>query len=266
MSNYHPRSFDLLIIASENKRHLDDYFLLNIFAKKILIEKPLLHRNLNDVEVNSLMERESDIFISSPLRFHQGFVELLRNREAIGETSNIEARCQSWLPDWRPWRNYREGFWNDPVQGGVLREIVHELDYLIRVFGTLDPVYSSMSHSKFLLLDVESSIDAFLRTPNLVHLNVHLDYSSAISRRYFRMDGSNGSLQWDILKGELSINSNRNGAKVQVFENDLNRNMTFQRQIESILNPRSWPVSATNLKEGLSALQLIDKIYSIAKK
>jgi hypothetical protein len=80
------------------------------------------------------------------------------------------------------------------------------------------------------------------------------------------MDGSNGSLQWDILKGELSINSNRNGAKVQVFENDLNRNMTFQRQIESILNPRSWPVSATNLTEGLSALQLIDKIYSIAKK
>lgn len=265
-SSYPPGFFDLLIIASENRRHLSDYLLFNIFAKKVLIEKPLLHRVLSDVEVNLLIKRESDIFISSPLRFHQGFVELLRNREAMGEISNIEVRCQSWLPDWRPWRNYRDGFWNDPAQGGVLREIVHEFDYLIRIFGTLNPVYSSFSHSKLLSLDVESSFDAFLRTSNHEQLNVHLDYSSAVSRRYFRMDGTHGSLIWDILQGELSLISTKNVAKIHVFKGDLDRNLTFQRQIESILDQKSWPVSATNLEESLSALRLIDKIYALAKK
>lgn len=262
-SNYSHGHFDLLIIASENKKHLDDYFMLNSFAKKILFEKPLLHRVLNDYETKNLMKRENDIFISSPLRFHEGFVEMLENRKKIGEASNIEVRCQSWLPNWRPTRNYKLGFWNDPEQGGVLREVIHEFDYLIRMFGTLVPVYSSLSTSNFLSLKVESSADVYLKTSTNEKLNVHLDFSSAISRRYFRIDGISGSLHWDLLQGKITGFYPEGPTKIKVFEGDLDRNLTFQRQITSIFNHESWPISSTNLKEGLSTLQLIDKISSL---
>ena len=260
-SIYSAGHFDLLIIASENNKHLSDYFLFNHLARKILFEKPLFYRALTEEEIETLMKREADIFISSPLRFHESFIELTRSLKTVGEISSIESRCQSWLPDWRPGRNFRDGFWNDSIQGGILREIVHELDYLLSIFGQLSPVYAYRSFSEFLSLNVESSIDIFLKEKNDNLVNVHLDFSSAVARRYFRIDGSDGSVKWDVLKGELSLISTHGKHVTRTFNKDLDRNLTFQRQLEFVLGKNNWPIPPTSLKEGLVALQLIDYIY-----
>ncbi len=37
--------------------------------------------------------------------------------------------AQSWLPDWRPDRDYRESYSARLDEGGVLRDLVHEIDY-----------------------------------------------------------------------------------------------------------------------------------------
>ena len=263
-SIYPAGHFDLLIIASENKEHLSDYLHFNHIAKKILFEKPLFYRNLSKEEIEKLMKREADISISSPLRFHESFIELTKSLKTVGEISNIESRCQSWLPDWRPGRNFREGFWNDSIQGGILREIVHELDYLLSIFGQLSPVYAYRSFSEFLSLNVESSIDILLKEKKNNLVNVHLDFSSAVDRRYFRIDGSKGSVKWDVLKGELSLISTQGKHVTRTFYNDLDRDLTFKRQLEFVLGNNNWPIPATSLKEGLVALQLIDDIYFLA--
>ena len=263
-SIYPAGHFDLLIIASENKKHLSDYLHFNHIAKKILFEKPLFYRNLSKEEIEKLMKREADISISSPLRFHESFIELTKNLKTVGEISNIESRCQSWLPDWRPGRNFREGFWNDSIQGGILREIVHELDYLLSIFGQLSPVYAYRAFSEFLSLNVESSIDILLKEKENNLVNVHLDFSSAVARRYFRIDGSEGSVKWDVLKGELSLISTQGKHVTRTFYNDLDRDLTFKRQLEFVFGNNNWPIPATSLKEGLVALQLIDDIYLLA--
>lgn len=263
-SIYPAGHFDLLIIASENKKHLSDYLNFNHIAKKILFEKPLFYRNLSKEEIEKLMKREADISISSPLRFHESFIELTKSLKTVGEISNIESRCQSWLPDWRPGRNFREGFWNDSIQGGILREIVHELDYLLSIFGQLSPVYAYRSFSEFLSLNVESSIDILLKEKKNNLVNVHLDFSSAVARRYFRIDGSEGSVKWNVLKGELSLISTQGKHVTRTFYNDLDRDLTFKRQLEFVFGNNNWPIPATSLKEGLVALQLIDDIYLLA--
>lgn len=254
---------DLLIIASENNRHLSDYRLFNSFANKILIEKPLYHRALKNEEIWELESRKSEIFISSPLRFHEGLQELRDRINAVGEVSNIESRCQSWLPDWRPKRQFRLGFWNDPEQGGILREIVHELDYLSFLFGDLEPLFARAMFSTNLSLKVESGIDMILADRWGRTQNVHLDFSSAIPRRYLRIDGTSGSLHWDLLAGTVFVKSKDEGDSTLIFQRDLDRNLTFRRQLSAILELEPWPISATNLQEALSTLRLVDKIYSM---
>ena len=47
----------------------------------------------------------------------------------------VRVECQSWLPYWRPERDYRESYSARADEGGVLRDLVHELDYAIWAFG-----------------------------------------------------------------------------------------------------------------------------------
>ena len=43
--------------------------------------------------------------------------------------------CQSWLPDWRPGRDYRESYSARADEGGALRDLVPELDYATALLG-----------------------------------------------------------------------------------------------------------------------------------
>lgn len=257
--------FDLLIIASENSKHLFDYFDFNLVAKKILFEKPLHYKALDLNEIDLLSKRELDIFISSPLRFHEGFYSLKNILNQVGEISNIESRCQSWLPDWRPWRDHRDGFWNKKNQGGVLREIVHELDYLIKLFEDISCTYAVAANSNFLNLEVESSIDALLLTKMSRLINLHLDYSSKVSRRFLRIDGTNSSVEWDVLKGTVTKLTNNGAYEIDFYPMDLDRDTIFKRQLQYILQTKPWPVAPTSLSEAIQAINLIDEIYLLCQ-
>ena len=255
--------FDALIIASENINHLSDFEQFSNLSQNVLIEKHLFYKPLNQDEINLLSHFNGNLVISSPLRFHEGYVNLKQLIRNVGRINVVEVRCQSWLPDWRVARDFRKGFWSDVKQGGVLREIVHELDYLVSLFGSLQVLWASSTFSEFLDLDVESGITAILRTSNNVLIDLRLDFSTRAARRHLRVDGDKGSLIWNLLTGTLEFFDGRNSEEYS-HSQDLDRNKTFRRQIDSLINPRTWEVLGTSLFEGLQALDLIDEIYNLA--
>jgi predicted dehydrogenase len=252
--------YDLLIIASVNSRHITDFEIFSSIAKRVLIEKPLFTSSLSEHELRIFESYGGDLIVSSPLRFHNAFVDLSKNLNLVGSVNFIEVRCQSWLPNWRPGRDFRRGFWNEPTQGGVLREIIHELDYLLKLFGPLEVLWATMTDSKLLDLEVESGVSAILRTKSGNIIDLRLDYCSHPPRRHFRIEGDQGTFHWDVLQGTLSF-TNSQGVDLKEYPEDRNRNTTFMRQIESLVNSESWDVSGTDLVEANESLKLVEKLY-----
>jgi predicted dehydrogenase len=97
------------------------------FSGKLLIEKPL----------GGAMPRHdfSLCAVAYNLRFHPALVELaaaLANETIIA----MQVYCGQYLPDWRPGTDYRQSYSADPARGGgVLRDLSHELDYVLWLGG-----------------------------------------------------------------------------------------------------------------------------------
>jgi predicted dehydrogenase len=69
------------------------------------------------------------------LRFHPALAALA---ETVAEERliAIQIYCGQYLPDWRPGTDYRQAYSADPARGGgVLRDLSHELDYLLWLCG-----------------------------------------------------------------------------------------------------------------------------------
>lgn len=252
--------FDAIIIASVNNNHLNDFYDFSKFSNFVLIEKPLYHQSLSKNEFQRLNDYDGKLMVSSPLRFHAGFALVAERLKSVGGINHIEVRCQSWLPSWRPGRDFREGFWNDHTQGGVLREIIHELDYLGYLFGDLQVEWIAASTSKWLDLNVESGVSAILRTKVGEFIDLRLDFCSHNPRRHIRIDGDLGTLNWNVLTGSVDFGFE---GKVDNFHftADLDRNGTFKRQIDALLDASSWKIPGTTLEEASHSLNLVEEMY-----
>jgi predicted dehydrogenase len=97
------------------------------FAGKLLIEKPLG----GDIKPRGF----SLCAVAYNLRFHPA---LSRLAEALADENIVamQVYCGQYLPDWRPGTDYRQSYSADPVRGGgVLRDLSHELDYMLWLGG-----------------------------------------------------------------------------------------------------------------------------------
>lgn len=252
---------DALIIASENEKHISDFMTFAKFTNLVLIEKPLSHLPLRPEELAIFENFQGHLQISSPLRFHKCFVELSERINNFGKVGYIEVICQSWLPNWRLGRDFRKGFWNDPTQGGVLREIIHELDYVQYLFGPLRVCWATATYSDILNLNVESGVTCILESKENEIINLRLDFSSHAQRRIFRLDGDIGTIKWDVLKGTLET-TNQSVFETLSFPSDQDRNQTFVRQIKAFLDHAEWPVPGTNLEDAVNSIKLVEEIYA----
>ena len=115
---------DYIVVSSPTNFHYQHLeFLENTQRnKKILVEKPLF------TEDNDLHLSKNEIFVAYNLRFHP-HLEAVKDALSGREIWSVHARCGSYLPDWRPDRDYKEtSSANKSMGGGVLLDLSHEFD------------------------------------------------------------------------------------------------------------------------------------------
>ncbi len=119
----------------------------------------------------------------------------------IGRVHTVRIECQSYLPDWRPGRSYRESYAARAEEGGVLRDLIHEVDYAGWLFGW--PVWGQGRVRNLGRLGIESEEAAELlwESPEDVLISMSLDYLSRPARRVMRASGEHGTLEWDGIEG-----------------------------------------------------------------
>lgn len=130
--------FDFAIISNPTHLHYDFIKLLADKGIDLFIEKPPVSSLDNIEELLKKVDGSNVItYVACNLRFHPclQFLKnhLNHNQHRINE---VNIYCGSYLPDWRPGKNFREIYSANPeMGGGVHLDLFHELDYAYWLFG-----------------------------------------------------------------------------------------------------------------------------------
>lgn len=228
-----PEEADLVVVATDTARHVADTIAaLESGARVVLVEKPLAHTTA-ECDVLLAHPLSDRVRVCAPLRFHAG---LRAARAHAAERGPGAARVvsQSWLPDWRPDRDYRQSYSARPGEGGVLLDLVHEIDYALWTFG--DPVGSvqallSPVPSPVLGLDVEETADLAWRATSGTEVSLRLDYVTRPTRRFLDLTSPAGSVRWDAVAARVDVVGPDGAATSTSHPEDLDRDAVLARQV-----------------------------------
>lgn len=249
---------DLCVIATRTRNHVRDAMEFAPSSRRLLVEKPLAG-SLSEAMVLASAEAllTKDVTVASPLRFMTGFRESRRLLATLGNLVRVEITCQSWLPDWRPGSDYRASYSTTAGEGGVLLDLIHEVDYAVALFGLPETVSAELSEEPTLGIPVESHADITWKYANF-DLKLRLSFGSKRPVRSLVVEGAGGILEWNLLEGKTSLQREPQGPlTVRYFPKDLDRPSLLRSQLEAALGGHVGESPAT-LANGLMALHLVD--------
>jgi predicted dehydrogenase len=194
------------IIATDTARHVADAYSALSEGLDVLVEKPLA---VDSVVAQGVLDKANElgkkVYVACVLRFSESlntFQELLPK---IGQLHSVRVVCGSYLPDWRPNRPYFDSYSARANEGGVLRDLVHEIDYTGWIFGWPSLLSASLKNTGRLKIDGEEIADLRWGTPDGCLVSVSLDFLSKPARRQIVASGENGTLEWDAIKQTVSL-------------------------------------------------------------
>jgi len=134
-----PIDLTFAIISTPTFRHTAD--IRNLVNLKIpfFIEKPISDKlDYLDQLRDEINECKLETYVACNLRFLPALQfldkEIKKGEKKINE---VVVYAGSYLPDWRPHTNYKEGYSaNEIMGGGVHLDLFHELDYVMWILGT----------------------------------------------------------------------------------------------------------------------------------
>lgn len=256
--------FDLVIIANQTKDHIPTFLNLINNSNTFFFEKPLTSSTENARHsLNDLLSR--DIFVSAPLRFRSGYAYLLNNFKSIkNEILKVEISCLSWLPNWRPGRDHQKGYWADPEQGGVLRDLIHEFDYILSIFGAPTKISGETKSNRLL---GNEKVETFTSTKLIYEtfeVIITLDYFSKVEKRCAKIYFTDGGyLKWNVLADKISWhNSKSNFSEEEIYTS--HRKISYlTEQVTSVFSNEFKPPS---LLEAINNLVVIDAARACNKR
>ncbi len=192
---------DRCIVATETGRHFQDGLDALSRGAHLLVEKPMC---ADVVEAHQLWLRsqalQRALYVGCVLRGAQSLNTLRSQLGRLGRIHAIRIECQSYLPSWRPNRPYRESYSARSADGGVLRDLIHEIDYAGWLFGWPDKVRALLQNRGRLDIESEESADLEWETPEGAVLSMRLDYLTRPARRRVVIFGECGTSEWDGIR------------------------------------------------------------------
>ena len=167
----------------------------------VFIEKPLSH-SMDGVRQLRADIRDTGriVQVGYNLRFHPAIRKMKQivNENAIGRILFARLEVAQYLPDWRPWQDYRQSYTaHRELGGGIILDGSHELDYLLWLLGEPDGVLCMAGTVSRLDVDVEDSATILLHFPSGTHADVHLDFLQRVPSRSCKLVGELGTAVWE---------------------------------------------------------------------
>lgn len=243
------RTPDIAVVADETARHRASLAALRAggFAGPVLVEKPLFERVMPDDA-----RTEGTVFVGYNLRFHplaRALKEWLAGKRAIAAHLHVGQH----LADWRPGRDHRTGYSaKAELGGGVLRDLSHELDLALWLFGSLCRVAALGGASGLLGTeadDHQAVLAAFERCPAATITMNALDRPA---HRGVHVSTDGGAATLDFLAGTLVAEGRK------TLRAAPERDHTYIEQHRAFLAGGAAPLCTYD--EGLAAIRFVEAV------
>lgn len=255
--------FDAVIVANRTDLHMEVALEAARLRKCLFIEKPL---SISLVGVDELLKltEEHQLVVETGfmLRFHPNllWIQKYLAEDSLGELMHLRASVGQWLPDWRPGTDYKLGYAAfRSTGGGVIFDLIHELDLVHWLTGTVVDVTAMTRNVASLGIETEAIAQIGLRMKSGALAQVHLDYVRPGYGRSLEIVGTLGVLYWDYARGSVTL-SRANGSTdiVHRVPFGFDRNTMFREQMTHFLRRMSIPGlgPSSSLEDGIYAMKM----------
>lgn len=243
--------FDYCVVSSATADHAGDVAALAEagFTGTLLVEKPVTARS-GELPAETPFER---IGVGYNLRFHPA-VQWLRRRLDGQPALVADLAALSYLPDWRPGRDHRETASGSRARGGgVLRDLSHEIDLMLWLFGEPRQAVALGGSLGDLEVDAETAVCAVLELERAPVATLRLSYLDRLPERRVRVTTAADTLEADLLGGGC-----RSSSAEERHPADWDK--TYADLHLAMLGPD--PAEVCSLDEGLGAVACIERLES----
>jgi predicted dehydrogenase len=247
------------VIASDTARHQEDTVAAIERGLDVLVEKPVA-RNAREARLLTSRAQElgRKIYVGCVMRFSDSLNTFSEWLGKVGPIHSVHLECRSYLPDWRSARPYRESYSAMKDEGGVLRDLIHEIDYAGWIWGWPAAVQAKVENLGRLSIEAEELAELAWDLGQGSAMTISLDYLSRPPRRRANAFGELGTVEWDGVQGtaELSLSD----SAPQVFRSQQTRTDMFSSQARALMAcvGGAFDPRLATLEDGIRALAVCD--------
>lgn len=227
----------------------------------LFIEKPLSHTldGVNDL-VKMVEQRRLITMVGCNMRFHPGpaVVKRLVDEQTIGDVIAARIQTGSYLPEWRPWLNYRDSYSaNAQPAGGALLDCIHEIDLALWYFGPGVVAGAAIKRGSSIGIEVEGLAELFVRHDNGVLTNIHLNFVQRDYRRCCQVIGEKGTIYWDFEYPLVRVYRSKSDVQRYDLAPDWKINQMYMDELSYFLNcVDKGQQTFCTIRDGIAALRI----------
>lgn len=229
LNELHKIKPDFVIISNPTFVHRKTILSLIPFNIPIFIEKPLFSELDNGEVVKEIQKNNVITYVACNLRFLDclRFAKDYITNKRINE---VNIYCGSFLPNWRPGRDYKSTYSaNIELGGGVHIDLIHEIDYTYWLFGKPTKVSKVFSNKSSLDITAFDYANYTLDYPSF-NASIVLNYYRRDAKRTLEIVLEEGTILVDILKNKVYKNTDI------IFESEKTIAHTYEDQLRFFID------------------------------
>ncbi len=253
---------DLMLISNPSALHLRPLVAAIEHGIPFYAEKPLVTTAedlamLKTVAGGALPPH----IVGCNLRFLPSLSRLreLLEQGAIGRIARARLEAGQYLPDWRPTRDYRASYSaRAALGGGVLLDLIHEVDASLWLFGSFGDVRSLQARASSLDIDCEDVACLLLGRAGGPVVTIELDYISRSPVRSYAIVGDEGTLAWNLQQRTLVLQRIGEAEPVALPADAFDVAATYRHAMRELLDAiDEGRQTSQPLEHGIRALEVV---------
>jgi predicted dehydrogenase len=131
--------------------------------------------------------------------------------------------------------------------GGVDLDLIHEIDYMVNLFGNPKSIFKKMNKHSSLEMNA-SDIAVYIFDYYNFFVEVHLDYFGLFERREIELFFNDDFIRADFINGSIYQHSTNNTLQLEKNDNYFEEMLYFLKLNESTLNSNDLYFAYKTLK------------------